>query len=181
MPAFGYILLLNENVHHFLTVKYDGLLLQYLPVLWRIWLLFYGSFALAIGTILYSLFCPPEVKRYQSSFEMADRETDHQVDLGQLEQVKSAVKDAYALLPDALAKRVGFVKKDVDGPVTFGTDNRRRTSGLLIHQYTARDLSKPNLRIFILLLFSVGLGLLAIPAAFTFVQVTLLALKHVLL
>ena len=24
MPAFGYILLLNENVHHFLTVKYDG-------------------------------------------------------------------------------------------------------------------------------------------------------------
>lgn len=87
MPAFGYILLLNENVHHFLTVKYDGLLLQYLPALWRIWLLFYGSFALAIGTILYSFFCPQEVKRYQSSFEMADRETDHQVDMGQLEEV----------------------------------------------------------------------------------------------
>jgi hypothetical protein len=29
MPAFGYILLLNEHVHQYLTVKYDGLLLLY--------------------------------------------------------------------------------------------------------------------------------------------------------
>ena len=53
---------------------------------------------------------------------MADRETDHQVDLGQLEQVKRAVMDAYASLPDAFAKRVGFVKIDVDAPTTISTN-----------------------------------------------------------
>jgi hypothetical protein len=31
MPAFGYILLLNENIHQYLTIKYDGWLLNYLP------------------------------------------------------------------------------------------------------------------------------------------------------
>ena len=41
MPAFGYILLLNENVHQYLTIKYDGWLLHYLPSVWRVWLLFY--------------------------------------------------------------------------------------------------------------------------------------------
>jgi hypothetical protein len=182
MPAFGYILLLNENVHQYLTVKYDGLLLHYLPALWRIWLLFYGSFALAIGTILYSSFCPREIKRYQSSFEMADREADHQANLGQSEDEKRALKRAYALLPDAVASRAGFVKVDVENPNAFGASNLNTAiSGMLIHRYTARDLSQSNLRIFILLLFSVGLGLLAIPATFTFVQVTLLALKHIFL
>ena len=47
MPAFGYMLLLNDNVHQYLTIKYDGWLLHYLPSVWRIWFLFYGSFLLA--------------------------------------------------------------------------------------------------------------------------------------
>ena len=52
MPAFGYMLLLNDQVHQYLTIKYDGWLLKYLPNVWRIWLLFYGSFFLATATIL---------------------------------------------------------------------------------------------------------------------------------
>jgi len=56
MPAFGYMLLLNENVHAYLTIKYDGWILSYLPNVWRIWLLFYGSFFIAFATILYGWF-----------------------------------------------------------------------------------------------------------------------------
>jgi hypothetical protein len=83
MPAFGYMLLLNEQVHQYLTIEYDGWLLNYLPDVWRIWLLFYGSFFLAAATILYSAFCPQEVKRYSSAFEMADVEGNHQVTMNQ--------------------------------------------------------------------------------------------------
>jgi len=34
MPAFGYMLLLNENVHQYITIKYDGWLLHHLPSTW---------------------------------------------------------------------------------------------------------------------------------------------------
>jgi hypothetical protein len=70
MPAFGYMLLLNEQVHSFLAIKYDaGWLLRCLLGLWRLWLLFYGSFFLAIASILFSLRCPSEIKR---SFVLID-------------------------------------------------------------------------------------------------------------
>ena len=87
MPAFGYLLLLNENVHHYLSVPYDGWLLRHLSLqtLWRVWLLFYGTFLLAIATVLYSYHCSPEIKRYTTAFEMADGETEHQYNLGQFE------------------------------------------------------------------------------------------------
>jgi hypothetical protein len=69
MPAFGYMLLLNDNVHRYLTIKYDGWLLNYLPSIWRIWFLFYGSFFLAAATIVYSYFCPISIKHYRSPYE----------------------------------------------------------------------------------------------------------------
>src|SRR5258708_31939217 len=72
MPAFGYILLLNEDVHQHLTIKMDGWLLQYLPSIWRVWLLFYATFALAIGSIIFSGRCPAQIKGYASAFGMAD-------------------------------------------------------------------------------------------------------------
>ena len=100
MPAFGYILLLNDNVHQYLTVKYDGWLIEHLhlPGVWRIWLLFYGSFLLAAATILYSSFCPDEIKRYPSAFEMADGETEHQYNLGQFKIVQDNLGKLYANL-----------------------------------------------------------------------------------
>lgn len=95
MPAFGYMLLLNQQAHQYLTIKYDGWLLNYLPNVWRIWLLFYGSFFLAAATILYSAFCPQEVKRYMSAFEMADAEAKHQYNLSQSSLVQHEVRKIY--------------------------------------------------------------------------------------
>lgn len=99
MPALGYMLLLNEQVHQYLTIKYDGWLRHYLPNVWRIWLLFYGSFFLAAATILYSIFCPPEVKRYSSAFEMADGEAKHQYNLNQSALVQREAKRIYEGMP----------------------------------------------------------------------------------
>jgi hypothetical protein len=175
MPAFGYILLLNENVHQFLTVKYDGVLLHYIPQLWRIWLLFYGSFALAAGSILYSAFCPDEIKRYQSSFEFSDAETKHQVNLGQFQAVERSLATAYSCLPNRLAKRIRFTKLDPTDRHQFGTDIRTQISNMLVHEYQAYNLSKPTLRSVLLLLFYAGFVFLAVPAALTFIQVTFLA------
>jgi hypothetical protein len=92
MPAFGYMLLLNENVHQYLTVKYDGWLLTFLPNVWRIWFLFYGSFFLATATIVYSIFCPPEVKQYSSAFEMTEAEAKQSLNISHADLIQDRVK-----------------------------------------------------------------------------------------
>jgi hypothetical protein len=50
----------------------------------------------------------------------------------------------------------------------------------LIHIWEVNDIKRPILRIIILFLFRAGLLLLAVPAGFTFLQVTVLLAKHLL-
>jgi hypothetical protein len=182
MPAFGYMLLLNENIHQYLTVKYDSWLLTrlHLPNLWRIWLLFYGSFSLATATILYSVFCPEEVKRYNSSFEMADEETDHQINLGQFEIVQDALRGFYSRL-SAWEQMISPQKpRSLEMPLSDLSNRRSAMSVYLIHQWTLKNLKRPRLRSLIFLLFALGLILVGVPAVLTFVQVTWLAVSHLL-
>jgi hypothetical protein len=175
MPAFGYLLLLNDNVHQYLTIKYDGWLLHYLPSIWRIWLVFYGSFFLAIGTILFTAFCPEEVKRYVSAFEMADAECRHHVNLGQQNQVQAALR---ALYQGRSKWEQSLGPKPPPYLHVSGTFADGMVSAMLVHQWTIVNLGRPALRIFVLLLFGIGLILLAVPAAITFIQVTVLPLKQ---
>lgn len=52
MPVFGYLLIFNEHVHEYLTIRYDaGWPFNYLPPMWRIWTLYFGSVSLAIGAM----------------------------------------------------------------------------------------------------------------------------------
>jgi hypothetical protein len=179
MPAFGYMLLLNDNVHQYLTIKYDGWLLKYLPSIWRIWLLFYGSFLVATGSILYTTFCPVEVKRYTSEFEMADAEGDHLTRLGQYPQVREQVVRLHSSLSDRQRALLPMQRGEII--LSNVTElNVFSISKLLVLQWMVVNIGKPAVRIAIVLLFSLGLGLLAIPAAFTFVQVTVLAAKRIL-
>jgi hypothetical protein len=179
MPAFGYMLLLNENVHQYLAIKYDGWLLSqlHLPNVWRIWLLFYGSFCLAAATILYSLFCRAEVKRYVSSFEMADGETAHQLNLGQFDFVRDKVRKLYSELSSWEQSIVPPRPRALNEQGPF-PDNRSLLSAILIHQWALRNLQRPKLRCLVFLLYAVGLGLVGIPAGLTFVQVTWLGLTR---
>lgn len=182
MPAFGYILLLNENVHQYLTIKYDGWLLNYLPSTWRIWLLFYGSFFLAIASILYSLFCPGEIKRYASAFEMADAGSEHHVRMGLFKGVRDAVQSLYKSLSKFERSMLSMPEPDYSPTQLQIRDEMRETmSKLLVHQWIVQNVKRPWLRIVIFVLFSAGLALIAIPAILTFIQVTGLLVKRVLL
>src|SRR5260221_7846873 len=78
MPVFGYLLLFNENVRQYLTILYDATgLLRHFPSMWRVWMLYYGSFSLAIGSIFFAILCPVFIKQYASAFQMADTERHH--------------------------------------------------------------------------------------------------------
>ena len=51
-------------------------------------------------------------------------------------------------------------------------------SKFLFLQWSIQDMRLRELRIFLYLLFAVGLILIAIPAAFTFLQVTWIPMRH---
>lgn len=180
MPAFGYMLLLNDNVHQYLTIKYDGWLLQYLPSVWRVWILFYGSFLLALATLLYGVFCPADVKRYGTPYEKAETETQHVERLGGLQGLAKEYGEVY----DALSKRedeiypyakMNLGNLNVDEPARL-----KIISKCLIHIWLMVNVRKPVLRGTIYALFAAGLSLIALPAIFTFAQVSWLALSHFL-
>ncbi len=176
MPAFGYILLLNDNVHQYLTIKYDGWLLNYLPSLWRIWLLFYGTFSLAIGSLIFSASCPVQIKRYESAFKLADAELRHLMHQHQMIQVRDDLRSLYngmskweqSICPQELRfdhPTLGITTADID-------------SAILINLWTAKNIKCPRLRIFVFSVFWAGLVLLAVPATITFLQVTIVLLTH---
>ena len=178
MPAFGYMLLLNEQVHQYLTIKYDGWLLNYLPNVWRIWLLFYGSFFLAAATILYSAFCPQEVKRYMSAFEMADAEAKHQYNLSQSSLVQHEVRKIYLEMAPWMVSYFDMEGMNHEADVSTFANPEAYLSKFFVLQWTIRNMERRGLRIFLYLLYAIGLSLIAIPAAFTFLQVTWIPFGH---
>jgi hypothetical protein len=178
MPIFGYMLLLNDNVHKYLTISFDGWLTTYLPNLWRIWLLFYGSFFVAVGTLIYSFFCPPEIKRYASSFEMADGEALHHISLGQYELLVEKIKQLHAELKGWHKNLMFYVLLPIAQGGFQNLTYEQRTGNLLVYQWTWRNHQYPGWRSAVFLLFCTGFLLLAVPAVVTFVQVTIMLLKR---
>jgi hypothetical protein len=183
MPVFGYLLLLSEHVHYYL---YDtNWPFGHLPSMWRVWMLFYGSFLLAMGSILFAWCCPVEIKRYASAYSLADTERPHLTAQNQTQQIADKLAALYAGMSrweSSLFLRPR-VRPDLPN-LGAGTSPELQTGDQwslgLIHIWEVKDIERPTLRILILSLFRTGLSLVAIPAAFTVMQVTLLLGKHLL-
>ena len=172
MPAFGYMLLLNDRVHEYLTI------LNY-PSVWRVWFLYYGSFFLAAGTIAFSLFCSNDIKRYVSPYELADAQTQHLYRLNLRSQTLSKVKSMYDKMSPRERSLLGLDPFDFsDQPITPEGTQLRQLSVALIHIWAIQNIKRPILRMGLSIVFGFGLALVAIPAVITFGQVTVLFLKR---
>jgi hypothetical protein len=186
MPVFGYLLLLNERVHDYLIIQDDGNWpFNLLPSMWRVWMLFYGSFILAMGSILFAWCCPVEIKRYVSAFSLADTERPHLTAHNQTQQIADKLRTLYGSMSEWESSIFLRPRLKPDEPnLGAGTSPDLATGdqwGLgLIHIWEVNDIKCPTLRIFILFLFRAGILLLAVPAGFTFLQVTLLLAKRLL-
>jgi hypothetical protein len=180
MPAFGYMLLLNDNVHQYLTIKYDGRLLDHLPNVWRIWFLFYGSFFVATATIIYSICCPPEVKQYNSEFDMADAEAKHQINLKQAEVIRDRLKWLWSNMPSWMYPYFDINNIDFKADFYVRQDPVGYLAQFCLMQWMILNMWSRKIRCFIFVTYAIGLTLLAIPAAFTFLQVTWIAMRHVI-
>src|SRR5712672_873411 len=179
MPVFGYLLLLNENVHAYLTIQFDtNWPFNLVPSMWRIWMLFYGSFFVAMASILFSWQCPVEIKQYATPYSLVDSERSHITAQGLTGQIAQKIKVLYGRLSRWEYKIFGLPRLDPDHP-NLGAGTLPDVPagdqwGLgLIHIWTVNNLKHPKLRICVHLLFWCGMVLLAFPAAITFMQVTM--------
>jgi hypothetical protein len=185
MPVFGYLLLFNENIRQYLTIQYDaGWPFRYLPSMWRIWMLYYGSCSLAAGSILFAWRCPAEIKQYGSAFEMVDAERHHRTaHSSRIGTISDRLKSLYQsmstwensifkeprLLPDHPSLGVGS-SPDLKSSDHWGLG--------LMHIWEVSDIKWPGWHIAALSLFRAGLILVSIPAVITFLQVTRFLMKH---
>jgi hypothetical protein len=175
MPAFGYMLLLNENVHQYLTIKYDGWLLNYLPNVWRIWLLFYGSFFLAAATILYTA----EVKAYENGYAMAELEAKHYINMNEARVVQDRVKWLFDHMPKWMWPYFDRSGLNFQASPSGMINPTGYFSKFFIHEWFILNMWHRGLRCLLLVLYAVGLTLIAVPAVFTFLQVTWIPVKHI--
>jgi len=114
---------------------------------------------------------------------MVDAERNHRTGQGQTEQIAKEVKTLYAGMSkweDSIfdLKRLDPDKPNLGVGAIAGLTSGDQWGLGLIHIWTVSDIKRPEWRITVLLLFGAGLTLLAIPAAFTFLEVTRLLVKH---
>jgi hypothetical protein len=177
--AAGYLLLWNEKFQDYLTIKFDTHF-----SLWRIWMIYYGGIYLAVATGLYSLFCPKPIKDHGNAFDLAERECRHLVVTQRgpqyLEEVKKLEAQCTpaerALWPQDRPKDEWF-----DPHHLHGRPNQHEVwAALIVYAWRVHNIRHPKLRLSILVIYTVGFLLLGIPAAMTFLQVTLFGLRQLL-
>ena len=154
MPVFGYLLIFNENIHQYLTIRYDaGWPFNYLPPMWRIWTLYFGSVFLAIGSILFAWRCPDEIKQYPTAFRMSDTVRPHLTSHNLTGQIADKLRALYAGMSKWENSIFDAPRLNPDDPNLGAGDPTIQTGdqwGLgLIHIWSVSDLKQPILRIII--------------------------------
>ena len=132
------------------------------------------------------LFCPVEIKRYASAFSLVDTERNHfTAHHNETEKIADKLKLLYGNM--SRWERSLFLRPRLkpDLPnLGAGTSPDLQTGdqwGLgLIHIWEINNVKRPTLRIVTYVLFRLGILLLAIPAAFTFLQVTMVLARHLM-
>jgi hypothetical protein len=178
--AAGYLLLWNEKFQDFLRIKFDT---HYSPwPLWRIWMIYYGATCVAVATGLYSYFCPKAIKDHATAFEVARNEAQHLAMMGLGHTYLNDVKmlEANCTVAERKLWPPDRPKDDFILQMRGREEEPPALASLIVYAWRVYNIKHPRLRLFIRFMYSLGFVLLAIPAIWTFVQVTHFALRHLI-
>lgn len=170
----GYVLLWNAKFQDYLTIKFDAHV-----SLWRIWMIYYGGISVAVATALYSSFCPKPIKESGSAFELGQRESGHLLVMGLGPKYLDDVKRLEASCNRA-ERSLWPPDRPRDNLIATANsiaNGREILASFIVYAWRVHNIRRPRLRLIILVIYCVGFGLLAIPAAATFVQVTTAGLR----
>jgi hypothetical protein len=136
--------------------------------------------------MLFSWRCPHEIKRYASPYALVDAERSHLTAnrFGQ-QQIADNLASVYRGMSrwESSLFKLPRLKPELPN-LGAGTTTELETGdqyGLgLIHIWSVNDIRRPVWRIIIFILFWAGLFMVGFPAAVTFLQVTIVAAKHLI-
>jgi hypothetical protein len=148
--------------------------------LWRVWFLFYGSFFLASGTLIYAVCCPANIKTYDTSFAAGDH-AQYWRTLGHFDLLQKRIGAIIQRRSRLEAELIDVSHIQLQRPLGTYASQQEATAYLVMHLWMLENVSRPRLRLVVLALFAAGLTLVGLPAVVTFVQVCLLAVERLFL
>lgn len=161
MPFVGYIILFNEPVVNFLKQINKNFELNISSIsLVNLYFLYYGLVAIGISSILYRLYCPVQVKKYDSNIEfvVASLQTTLR---GDFIAMAEKIKNNAGSTDDSKKKaELLFNVLSSSGEISIPQEDKIH---ILKEWYGALDNSSPFIRWSAAILLGIGMILLVLP------------------
>lgn len=170
IPLIGYFILFNNTLFQSLDLLPE--LQQWIKPRARLFVFYYGLCALAVGSAIYSYFCPIEIKRYESStaYVVADMDALGRGGLKNIETLLKGVEGLSRKVEIADAKE-RLSEAQISG--RFESERRAELHKVLLHShYQVLDSTFPKARVMAVLMYGLGFLLLGVSAFEVFGRVT---------
>lgn len=165
VPLVGYLLLFNAEIVRFLSLHTDFCQPENCSPSLRLVLLYLGSCLVAVGAALYSLRCPALIKKYDSAAAFFDAEKDYFSQPRNLEYLLRLIELGTETEPLAHDATKFDYKKE------SGNVDPSRLADPMGELYRLLNVSHLESRLVALVAYCLGIVLLLIPTAMTFIQV----------
>ena len=178
VPLIGYLILFNAHIVQFLNLIQELNGSHHLGVSYRLIFLYLGLCSVSLGVLAYSWFCPNEVKYYGSaaSFVQGDGPSLRGFVIDDINRTLAA-DERYRPKLQELSDELRAIKES--RTVSDRDTERYRTENLhLYFDYLNRRY--PAARVFTVLAYIIGFGLLGIPSAEVFAGVVKILFKSIL-
>jgi hypothetical protein len=168
IPLVGYFVIFNAQLVHYLDLiaELSGFTSHPLSVSPRLFWIYFGLCAIAVGAALYSMLCPGQVKYYGSAAAYIGGDGPHIKDWAfeaiETELRNSLYKDEYKKLRDRF---------DPPGGVVGQSAKDQANNGILHIYFRYLDSSYPVMRFIASMFYVVGFVCLMIPSIGVFVRV----------
>ena len=187
IPLVGYLIIFNANVVKYLDLakEFVGISSHHFDsgVSAKLLLIYFGLCALAAGSVVFSIWCPTEVKHYGTS--AADVGADGR-NIGDFafEPIETTLRKSvtyakeYKRIRDRYEPRLQSTDYTVEHQREDVAEAKAQINNGILHLYFAYlDNTHPILRLLAAIFFAIGFAALAVPSVQVFLRVTYLLIS----
>lgn len=176
LPVIGYLILFSDSLRQHLALYVD---MGTEPILWRLYLLYFGFCFLSVGALIFAWQCPDEIKWHRAGFVFVERESRVYMVSGDrtghlqraLIGLRLGLISATGTLRAWSPERLQELRSDARVVAMEQTVGRLPLESLMVEYFVALKQSKRNWRVAARLSYDLGFFLLAIPTVAVFVSV----------
>ena len=182
IPLVGYLIIFNANVVQYLELakEFVGISNHHFDsgVSPRLLLIYFGLCALAAGSAIFSIWCPPEVKHYGTSAGYVGGDGRNIGDFA-FEPIEATLRKStiYASEYKRIRDRYDRVPSRDYTREDMSEAKAQANNGVLHLYFRYLDSTHPILRLLSAIFFAIGFTALAVPSIQVFLRVTRLLIS----